>query len=108
MIAPGSFVVISHATHDEVSGEEYAAGVSVYQNASAPVVPRRYEQVREFFNGLDMVAPGLVSISRWRASGQRSRPLVYGGVGCHRLTTRPEQPRARARPGRQRHAGGGR
>jgi hypothetical protein len=109
VMAPGSFLVISHATHDEASGEEYAAGVSVYQNASAPVVPRRHEQVRQFFDGMDLVAPGLVSISRWRASGQRwSRPLVYGGVGCHGLTADPERPRMRTRPAGHRHAGGGR
>lgn len=80
VMAPGSFLVISHATHDSVSREEYADGVSVYDKASAPVVPRRYDQVLKFFDGMDLVDPGLVGIGRWRAEGQPVRQLAYGGV----------------------------
>ncbi len=85
VLVPGSFLVISHVTQDGVSGGEYAAGVSVYEKASAPVVPRRYDQVRKFFDGMGLVDPGLVSISQWRTGGQPMRQLIYGGVACKQL-----------------------
>jgi len=86
VLAPGSFLVISHATQDDVSGEEYAAGVSVYEKASAPVVPRRYDEVLKFFGGMDPVEPGLVNVCHWRTITRPVRKLIYGGVGCQPLT----------------------
>jgi SAM-dependent methyltransferase len=84
VMAPGSFLVISHVTQDDVSFEEYAAGVSVYEKSSAPVVPRRYNEVLRFFVGTDLIDPGLVNISRWRTDGEPTRQLIYGGVACQR------------------------
>lgn len=84
--APGSYLVISHVTGDAVSPEETEAGLAVYDNASAPVVPRRFGEVLKFFEGTELAAPGLVGISDWRSSTRRSggsaRSLIYGGVGC--------------------------
>ncbi len=81
-MAPGSFLVISHVTQDGVSGEEYAGGVSVYEKASAPVIPRRHGEVLKFFDGMDLVDPGVVNISQWRGDGPPMRQLIYGGVAC--------------------------
>jgi len=96
-MAPGSFLVISHATQDAVSGEEYSAGVSVYEKASAPVVPRRYDEVRMFFDGTDLIAPGLVNICQWRTKRRPMRTLMYGGAGCKRLPV-PSQPAGKTAP----------
>lgn len=75
VMRPGSFLVISHATMDSVSDEEYAAGVSVYEKASCPVVPRSYEEILAFFDGMDLVDPGLVSIGDWRTKRQPAASL---------------------------------
>jgi SAM-dependent methyltransferase len=80
VMAPGSFLVISHATQDSVSAEEYADGVAVYEKASAPVVPRRYDEVLKFFDGMDLADPGLVNIGQWRTKRKPMRQLIYGGV----------------------------
>ena len=100
VMAPGSYLVISHVTADSVSREETEAGLAVYEKASAPVVPRRHDEVLKFFDGTELAAPGLVSISQWRSrrrhAGGPVRELNYGGVGCKPAP--PEQPR----PGRQR------
>lgn len=84
VMAPGSFLVISHVTQDGVSSEEYAGGVSVYEKASARVIPRRYDQVLKFFGGMQIIEPGLVSVRSWRAEPVRhdtGRTLLYAGVG---------------------------
>jgi S-adenosyl methyltransferase len=98
VMAPGSYLVISHVTQDRVSPEEHESGLLVYQKASAPVVPRRYEEVLRFFDGTELADPGLVSVSNWRPvvhppgvsfsnwhSPGRARTLIYGGVACKRL-----------------------
>jgi SAM-dependent methyltransferase len=82
VMAPGSHLVISHVTDDSVSRQEQQAGVAVYERASAPIIPRTYDQVRAFFDGLELVEPGLVSIARWRQAGASpGRSLIYGGMG---------------------------
>jgi S-adenosyl methyltransferase len=79
-MAPGSYLVISHVTQDGVSREENEGGQLVYQKASAPVVPRRHDEVLRFFDGTELIDPGLVSISQWRSHGHM-RQLIYGGIG---------------------------
>ncbi len=93
VMAPGSYLVISHVTQDGVSRAEREGGLSVYDKASAPVIPRRYDEVLRFFCGTELAAPGLVSISQWRSSGNM-RQLIYGGAG-----RKPAPPDGRA--GRQ-------
>ncbi len=84
VLAPGSYLVISHATQDSVSREEALAAMSVYDKASAPVVPRAHGDVLKFFDRMDLIDPGLVNISEWRSSQPHSsqpvRGLIYGGV----------------------------
>ena len=79
IMARGSYLVISHATQDSVSREETRGGMSVYDKASAPVVPRSYGDVLKFFARMDLVDRGLVNISEWRSS-RPMRALMYGGV----------------------------
>jgi hypothetical protein len=67
-----------------VSREETLGAMSVYDKASAPIVPRSHSGVLKFFNRMDLVEPGLVNVSRWRSSQRHSslpmRGLIYGGV----------------------------
>jgi hypothetical protein len=84
MMAPGSFLVITHVTADHLSAEAAAQAQAVYDGASAPGVARSREQVAGFFAGLDMVAPGLVNVSAWRPAhvGPACGPAVfYAGIG---------------------------
>lgn len=85
VMAPGSYLIISHVTQDNVSREENAGGLAVYEKASAPVAPRHYDEILKFFDGVELVEPGLVNISEWNSSKWRSsepvRQLIYGGVG---------------------------
>ncbi len=83
-MAPGSYLVISHATAD--FHPQVAAKITdVYQQASAPLVLRSRSQIERFFDGFDLVAPGLVEPASWRPDGEGppspSAGGFYGGVG---------------------------
>jgi SAM-dependent methyltransferase len=82
-LAPGSFLVISHATAD--FHPEVAAKVTeVYRQASAPLVLRSRAAIQRVFDGFDLVAPGLVQPAAWRpdpGTGSSSAGGFYSGVG---------------------------
>jgi S-adenosyl methyltransferase len=90
--APGSYVVISHVTDDHVSADAAQRARQVYQGASAPGVPRTWGYIARFFGGLDLVPPGLTTVSRWRPDhlGPPAGPaLFYAGIGCKTSPGRP-------------------
>jgi hypothetical protein len=80
----GSFLVLSHVTGD---GREpgMLAGIEAYENANAPLILRTRSQVTEFFNGFDLIEPGVVFLSQWRPAGeyyaQGGTRWGYCGVG---------------------------
>ena len=84
VMAPGSFLALSHITDEEVNDEDSRAAQRVYQGASAPVVPRCHAQIIRFFDGLEIIGPGLVDINYWpqpaSATASSARRLFYGGV----------------------------
>ena len=84
-MAPGSYLAITHGTmEDDPAGErDQAAGV--YRQASSQLHVRPLDDVRRFFDGFELVEPGLVWISEWRpepgtAPTGRAQSM-RGGVG---------------------------
>ena len=64
--APGSYLAITHPAAD-IDAEVVAEGARRYnQNVRTPQTRRTYEQTLRFFEGLDLVEPGLVQCHRWR------------------------------------------
>ena len=86
-LPPGSQLVLTHGTQDfhPPGGADMAA--AGYKNATAPLVLRTHEQVSAFFDGFDLLEPGLVRAPLWRPNGRRPRPRdlekigIYAGVG---------------------------
>jgi hypothetical protein len=80
----GSYFVISHGTQD-FNPARAAAAVRGYDEATAPFVLRSREIVERFFDGLDLVEPGVVQLPFWRPEGDiegdPSRIWLYAGVG---------------------------
>jgi SAM-dependent methyltransferase len=81
--APGSHLVISHITSDP--GPQTAAEVSaVYAATANPATPRTRAQILAFFDGIDLIEPGLVPVQRWRpAKPPRPGPgqeWLLGGI----------------------------
>ncbi len=83
-MAPGSYLVLSHVTGDDTPAYMARQAAEVYRNASAPGMARTREQIARFFDGLDMVAPGLVDPAAWRRPRLERKPrpvLFYAGAG---------------------------
>jgi len=82
-MAPGSYLVISHVTADEIPAAISQDAQRVYRGASAAVTPRSRAQVERFFDGLDLVDPGVVETSAWRPKLSLPSPgrvLSYAGM----------------------------
>jgi hypothetical protein len=83
-MAPGSFLVVSHGTADESAEGSLEAAEQAYNSASAGLALRSRTQFARFFDGLEMVPPGVVGAQRWRPdrSPESDMPAgVYAGVG---------------------------
>ncbi|MCL2585766.1 MAG: SAM-dependent methyltransferase [Streptosporangiales bacterium] len=84
-LAPGSYLVLSHVTRDNIPDHLAKQAVRLYDDASAPLLPRTRDQVARFFDGFEVVEPGIVHDSDWRsdtADGHDNPPrLGWAGVG---------------------------
>jgi len=85
-LAPGSYLVISHAT-DEPSPEKMRANSEVAESSGAVLIPRGKDAILRMFNGRELVDPGLVLVSYWRPEGgdpgpNADRAWAYGGVAA--------------------------
>ena len=83
-MAPGSLLVISHATTDDLSADAVKQIEELYAQATAPAVPRAFAEIARFFDGVELVSPGLTDVACWRADplpGLPVRTIVVGGVG---------------------------
>ncbi|HEV2343423.1 MAG TPA: SAM-dependent methyltransferase [Actinocrinis sp.] len=83
-VPDGSYLVISHGTGD-FDPEGAAAAVRSYDRTFAPIVARSKEQILRFFEGLDVVEPGIVQVPWWRPDGEVSEQASaiwwYGVAG---------------------------
>ena len=83
VLAPGSFVVISHLTAD-IAPSQVNAGVAAYSTwVPAGLTARTHTQVSALFGGLPLVPPGVVPVSEWRpalASHPHRQLDLYAGV----------------------------
>ncbi|GLY80907.1 SAM-dependent methyltransferase [Actinoallomurus iriomotensis] len=87
-LAPGSHLVISHITADEVAPDVVGEGREIYATTSlGSITPRSPARVAAFFEGLELLEPGLVGVEHWRAeeppSGDRI-PLGFLGAVARR------------------------
>jgi hypothetical protein len=85
-VAPGSHLAVCHVTA-EPRPEAEAPVTAVYGQATAPMVPRGHDQMLRFFDGFDLVEPGVVYTPRWRpdVEGELTDPksaFTFAGVGC--------------------------
>ena len=83
-VAPESYLALSHPAAD-IHAEEMAAGAAMMNQAMAGSITfRTRAQVAAFFDGLELVEPGVVSTPQWRpGTGVSPRPLP-GWVGVAR------------------------
>jgi S-adenosyl methyltransferase len=82
-VADGSYLSICHLTAD-IYPEliEFARALNERQ-LDAPLVLRDHAQVTSFFDGLDLVDPGVVQLSKWRPESDAesaAAAALWGGV----------------------------
>ncbi|MGV9388901.1 SAM-dependent methyltransferase [Streptomyces olivaceus] len=87
-LAPGSLLVLTHASYEHVplSAEQAGGAVDVYKDIRNPLIMRSRDDIARFFKGYDMVEPGLVPMPRWRSeqAPEDEDPYAfsgYAGVG---------------------------
>ncbi|WP_406187740.1 SAM-dependent methyltransferase [Streptomyces sp. NBC_01006] len=91
VLAPGSLLVLTHASYEGIPlSPEVAAGtVGVYRDIRNPLVMRSGEQIGRFFEGFDLVEPGVVSMPLWQPEGTEDPeggetpedPYAFSGFG---------------------------
>jgi hypothetical protein len=78
----GSFLVLTHPTFDaDLGGAGQIPAMNFWnENATPPITARSGEDIAAFFEGLDLLEPGLVSCSQWRA--EPGSPAVVPQFGA--------------------------
>jgi hypothetical protein len=61
-LVPGSYLTVSHGTFEDQAGDAVLAVQETYKSTSAPAVARSREAIARFFDGFDLVDPGLVHL----------------------------------------------
>jgi hypothetical protein len=83
-LVPGSYLAVSHLCSDGTDADVITAIENVGKTTTAPAVFRTATQIRAFFDGLDLVPPGLADIRAWPghtpAPAQRPALRVLAGV----------------------------
>ncbi|MEU3830418.1 SAM-dependent methyltransferase [Streptomyces sp. SID486] len=82
-LAPGSALVLSTMTAD-FEPENVQRGIAAYAAGGVTLVARSHAEVGTFFQGLDLLEPGIVSVADWRPGSERADdgPVsLYGAVG---------------------------
>ena len=82
--APGSYLVLSHITGDP-DPEAAAAFTAVYAGTANPNTLRTHGEILAFFDGLEVLEPGLVPVQHWRPDepgpAGAGQSWMLGGVG---------------------------
>ncbi|MPY34327.1 SAM-dependent methyltransferase [Streptomyces adustus] len=89
-LAPGSCLVLSTLTAD-FEPENVQRGIAAYAAGGVTLVARSRHETARFFQGLDIVQPGVVSVTDWRPEPAVEEPdsgrepvAIYGAVGVKR------------------------
>jgi len=83
-VPPGSWLALSHPARDVHSPQVSEAAARFNQLATAKATLRTRDQILRFFNGLELLEPGLVQVHRWRpglaAPGRNQEAAGYCGL----------------------------
>ncbi|MEY9928146.1 trans-aconitate methyltransferase [Catenulispora sp. GP43] len=83
-VAPGSFLALTHVTGD-FDQERLAVSARAYEKSTAKLTVRSADQTAAFFDGLDLLDPGVVLLPRWRPDGpvpgDADDIWMYGALG---------------------------
>jgi SAM-dependent methyltransferase len=82
-LAPGSMLILTHASYEGIPlpAERAEGAVDVYKDIRNPLIMRSRDDVARFFEGYDMVEPGLVPMPHWRpdTAPEDEDPYAFSG-----------------------------
>jgi len=83
-VPTGSYLTLSQAASD-IDAEQTAEAARRYDQLARETFRQRSRaEVLRFFDGLELVEPGLVAVPRWRPASEleaRAKSAIWGGVG---------------------------
>jgi hypothetical protein len=86
-VPSGSYLALSQVASD-IEPEQMAEAARRYNRlAYEKQRHRTYAEVSRFFDGLELVAPGVVAVQNWRPASEiegRAKSAMWGGVGRKR------------------------
>jgi trans-aconitate methyltransferase len=79
-LAPGSYLVVGHAASDIGAGTAAAMARSYNATSSLSITPRDRAAVARFFDGTEMISPGLTPLDQW---GSSPAGTPGSGLSCY-------------------------
>ena len=82
-LPPGSYLALSHPAKDIDAAEMAKMAESLNQMMAEKVTFRDRDSVARFFDGLELVEPGMVQASKWRPDSEAeaaSPAALWAGV----------------------------
>jgi hypothetical protein len=84
-VPSGSYLVIAHPAKDVDTPQVSDAATRLNRVISEPVTLRAHDEVCRFFEGLELLEPGVVQLHRWRIDTAAAVPhhdlANYGAIG---------------------------
>jgi hypothetical protein len=77
----GSYIAISTASSDGMDRALIDRLEAVYARSAAPFVLRSTSQVEQLFEGVELIEPGIVDVTRWRNDETPLPIRILSGVG---------------------------
>jgi S-adenosyl methyltransferase len=86
-LAPGSVLALSVVPQDQ-EASPLADAVAAYRSQGIPMKMRTKTEIEHFFEGMDLIDPGVVKVTEWRPDGpvdlDDTVPHMHGGVAVKR------------------------
>jgi hypothetical protein len=80
----GSYLALSHPSMDGADIDGDHPVYKVYNATTSPVTSRDQERIASWFDGLELVEPGVVTVTQWHSDSSDGSPLQrlpnYAGV----------------------------
>jgi S-adenosyl methyltransferase len=77
-MAAGSYLILSHLTREGQPPEVVKQKEEIFARSAAPFSYRSRAEILSYFDGFELVKPGLTTVTRWR-SDDLERPLHAAG-----------------------------
>ncbi|MCC5578083.1 SAM-dependent methyltransferase [Microtetraspora sp. AC03309] len=73
-LCPGSYVILAHVTSDDIDPELGERMFGLNSQLRVPLTYRTKDEVTRFFDGLELVGPGVIGLGRWSPDGEVDGP----------------------------------